>query len=1141
MHQNLSAQPAKETRRGFLPRIHTMRRRTAILSLSTFLGILCLVTIASAQTPPPAAGAPASQEVYPTLAAKALSQGSVPVIVGLDLAFEPEGVLSGPQAAVQQRATIGSTQGFLLQQLSSYGVTSVKQFQFIPFMALEVDAKALQFLAASPLVQSLVEDVAVPPSLDLSIPLINADDAWAAGYEGAGQAVAILDSGVDSAHAFLSGKVVSEACYSSTTTDAVTVCPNGLDEQTGPGAGVNCPVSVGGCEHGTHVAGIAAGDGSSFDGVARAADIIAVQVFSRFDDATICSPRSAPCVLAYNSDIILALERVYALRNDFDIAAVNLSLGGGRYYATCDAEEASRKAAVDNLRAAGIATVAASGNNGYSDSMLAPACISTVISVGSSTSHAPADNISSFSNSASFLDLLAPGDNIVSSVPGGGYEGWAGTSMATPHVAGAWAVLKSKQPGAPVAEILAALTSTGAPILDGRNGITKPRIDLLAAINSLGDPRPYLHQPADGSRTYNSTPTFEWGSLSGATAYQFQVDDDPSFASALIDQPTASTSYTPAAPLPEGTYHWRVKATLAGGDTDWSDAWSFVLAGGAALPFYDGFESGALGDAWFPYTTDEGRVRVSTDYPDAGSYSLLLDDHTGNTIYSYAAADLMVDLTGQSEVTLEFRWREFSDENNTGDGVFLSDDHGSTWYQALSFNNGPSSFRSETIDLDAAAAAGGLALNNHFLIRFQFYDNYPITSDGYALDEVRVTGDYPAPDALTASASSPSQIDLTWQDNSSDETAFHVERSPDGSTSWIEIGIAAANTTTYPDSGLDCGFPYYYRVRAYWSVNDRYSAYSNAAHDSTPLCETARTLAPGWNLISFQPEPPDPSVAAVLASIDGLYCRVLSETGIHDCNLDPIYRTLGEMHGAISYYLRLDNGTEAGLQVQGFAIPVDTPLPLAAGWNWIGYLPDTTLPIETALASIDGQYDLVHSLNQTAVPGDPVYSTLTHMEPGQGYLIHATQATSLVYPTSAGLAQSIGTGHDLAPLHAWDACSDVTPTPTFTLVYGKLADGGAPPPLGTVIEVLTPRGEVAGCFVVRNEGQYGFMQVYGEDPSDPPLPGFRDGEPLAFRVNGVPAPAKPALAWTNDLTPHEVDLVVPDVQFAIYLPLLLRN
>jgi hypothetical protein len=70
--------------------------------------------------------------------------------------------------------------------------------------------------------------------------------------------------------------------------------------------------------------------------------------------------------------------------------------------------------------------------------------------------------------------------------------------------------------------------------------------------------------------------------------------------------------------------------------------------------------------------------------------------------------------------------------------VFISDDNGANWYQGLSFNNGPSSYRNDVIDIDAAAAANGLTLNDHFQIKFQFYDNYPITSDGYAIDEVQL-------------------------------------------------------------------------------------------------------------------------------------------------------------------------------------------------------------------------------------------------------------------------------------------------------------------------------------------------------------------------------------------------------------------
>jgi ABC-type cobalamin/Fe3+-siderophores transport system ATPase subunit len=82
------------------------------------------------------------------------------------------------------------------------------------------------------------------------------------------------------------------------------------------------------------------------------------------------------------------------------------------------------------------------------------------------------DQVSSFSNSDTFLSLLAPGQWISSSIPGSGFQNFQGTSMAAPHVTGAWAVLKQRSPGASVSTVLGALQSTGLPVTDARNGAT---------------------------------------------------------------------------------------------------------------------------------------------------------------------------------------------------------------------------------------------------------------------------------------------------------------------------------------------------------------------------------------------------------------------------------------------------------------------------------------------------------------------------------------------------------------------------------------------------------------------------------------------------------------------------------------------
>ena len=303
----------------------------------------------------------------------------------------------------------------------------------------------------------------------------------------------------------LAGKVVSEACYSTTVPgQSTSLCPGGASSSTAVGSGVNCSTSISGCEHGTHVASIAVGKsaivtGVAIAGVARGAKLIPVKVFSRFDSPADCFPETAPCILSFFSDQIRGLERVYALRiraarsdqapplhrQQFKIASANVSIGGGQFSSDCDSSLPAYKAIVDNLRAAKIATAIASGNDSFDGFVNEPGCISTAVTVGSTTK---ADEVSFFSNHASLVELMAPGSDILAAVPGGGLAFLSGTSMATPHVAGAWAILKQAKSTASVSEILEALACTGVPV--SRAGTTKPRIDVLAALNVLRSPAP---------------------------------------------------------------------------------------------------------------------------------------------------------------------------------------------------------------------------------------------------------------------------------------------------------------------------------------------------------------------------------------------------------------------------------------------------------------------------------------------------------------------------------------------------------------------------------------------------------------------------------------------------------------------------
>ena len=414
--------------------------------------------------------------VAPPSAFEALRKDdTVRVIVGLQARFTPEGAL-GDEAVKQQRAQIDALRDRLVTSLAGTKHRVAGAFETIPSVALELDQDALDALERSGQAASIVEDELSDPDLAQSTRIVEATEADTLGRDGSGQHVAVLDTGVDKAHSFLAGKVVSEACFSDGD------CPGGVSTSTTAGSGVPCTYSPGDCSHGTHVAGIAAGAGTSLSGVAPDARLIAVNVFSRFDGAADCDPRPSPCAKSFVSDQIKGLERVMALRSSLRIASVNMSLGAGVHTSACDGD--ARKAAIDNLRSTGIATVISSGNRGSSIGVGAPACISSAITVGSTTK---GDAVSSFSNSSSQVELLAPGTGINSSVPGGGFAAKDGTSMAAPHVAGAWAALKELAPSATVPTLLSHLQQTGKPVTDADNGITRPRIRVLSASTRISD------------------------------------------------------------------------------------------------------------------------------------------------------------------------------------------------------------------------------------------------------------------------------------------------------------------------------------------------------------------------------------------------------------------------------------------------------------------------------------------------------------------------------------------------------------------------------------------------------------------------------------------------------------------------------
>lgn len=405
------------------------------------------------------------------------------------------------QAEIVQRLLGSSASLAGLQVSTRYRLTLTT---LMPFLAINATPAELDRLARDPRVLTISRSRPMKPKLDESLPLIGMPVAYDLGATGEGFIVAVLDTGARRSHEFLRNQIVGEAC--SSTHDPAdnysSMCPSNAAHSVVDGSANDCSsLSASHCGHGTHVSGIAAGHnwnrnpGEPRQGVATNGGILSINVHTLDTSATRCAPSQAPCLVSHIDDQLWALDHILQMRNTLQIAAVNMSLGDTEnYIGDCDGDTAQRqseiKYAIDQLKAANIATVIAAGNDGSNDGVNSPACISSAITVASSTD---GDRRLSDSNWGDMVDLVAPGGvgpgdqgtGIYAPMPDGDslYMTRSGTSMAAPHVAGAFAAIRTLFPNATVDQIETALKQTGKPIESA--GRIHPRIRVADAIYFL--------------------------------------------------------------------------------------------------------------------------------------------------------------------------------------------------------------------------------------------------------------------------------------------------------------------------------------------------------------------------------------------------------------------------------------------------------------------------------------------------------------------------------------------------------------------------------------------------------------------------------------------------------------------------------
>ena len=339
-------------------------------------------------------------------------------------------------------------------------------------MAVVVPRSQLGRLSALPGVDAVYPSVRYRTQLDRSPTQIGAPALWAPGLTNAGQGmkIGIIDEGIDQTHAFFSpagytmppGFPKGQTAY----TNAKVIVARAFPPASPSWKNASKPFDPEFSSHGTHVAGIAAGNANTVAEGVRISGVAPRAYLGNYKALTI--PTDADVGLDGNSpELVAAIEA--AVADGMDV--INMSLGEPEI-------EPSRDIVVKALGAAaraGVVPVVSAGND-FDEfgrgSVGSPGAAPEAITVGAVTTSrgGPEDVVASFSSSGPTPlslqlkpDVAAPGVGILSAAPRNQFVSLSGTSMAAPHVAGAVALLLQRHPTWTPAQVKSALALTGDP------------------------------------------------------------------------------------------------------------------------------------------------------------------------------------------------------------------------------------------------------------------------------------------------------------------------------------------------------------------------------------------------------------------------------------------------------------------------------------------------------------------------------------------------------------------------------------------------------------------------------------------------------------------------------------------------------
>jgi subtilisin family serine protease len=433
---------------------------------------------------------------------------------------------------------------------------------------------------------------------------------------GSGVTVYILDSGINYAQADFGGRAIP-----------------GIDAITAGGNASDCD------GHGTHVAGTV---GSSTYGVAKNVRLVSVRVLDCAGNGTL-------------SSVLAGVD--WVSNNRVLPAVANMSLGGGT--------NATLNLAVEASIATGVTYVVSAGNNAADACTQSPASAASVLAVGATD---VGDVFSWYSNFGSCVDLLAPGSDITSWWLGGGANTISGTSMASPHVAGAAALYLQGNPGALPAQVRTVLL--GNATASAVSGLPAATPNLLLYVGSAGAPAApvaaFTYSCSANTCTFDGSPsTSDWPT----PAYLWNFGDATSstLKSPVHTFPQANTytvSLTVTDPNGTSTSTQSVVLNRPPVATITAPAPGVGFSQGAPVTFAgtgSDPEDGALSGASLTWTSSlDGAIGTGTSFTSstlsAGAHVITLTARDSRNVTGTATRSITVGAAGNQPPVARFTW-----------------------------------------------------------------------------------------------------------------------------------------------------------------------------------------------------------------------------------------------------------------------------------------------------------------------------------------------------------------------------------------------------------------------------------------------------------------------------------------------------